>query len=217
MDYTLATLRRDLALDLLDDEEYDPAILDRAINKAVREIYNQFELSFMEQIFSGTVPEGSAMFGYPTDLALLQGLVLTAPDGKQRTLDNSYLPWRDFNRLYPTPANNDPGAPIHWTSYAGNMILSRPTDKEYTIDIYYVKKPAKLLADMDVPAIPEEFAELILLGAYIRIAKRNEDTDLAQMALQDYAGQLNKLVERYGYRRTGPIKMKNRQVATRRR
>ena len=215
MDYNLATLRRDLALDLLDDENYSPEILDRAINRAIKEIYNQFELSFMERIFSGTVPENSTMFRYPTDLALAQSHVLTAPDGAQRTLDNSYIPFKDFNRIYPTPSNNKPGAPTHWTSYGGNIILSCPTDKEYTLDIYYVSKPPKLAADTDVPAIPEEFSELILLGAYIRIAKRNEDTDLAQMAIQDYAGQLNKLVERYGYRKTGPIKMKNRQVRTR--
>ena len=216
MDYNLATLRRDLALDMLDDEEYTPEILDRAINRAIREIYNQFELSFMEKIFSGTVPENSIMFRYPTDLALAQSHVLTAPDGVERKLDESYLPFQDFNRIYPTPANNKPGAPTHWTSYGGNILLSHPTDKEYTLDIYYIKKPAKLLADIDVPEIPEEFAELILLGAYIRIAKRNEDTDLAQMAIQDYAGQLNKLVERYGYRKTGPIKMKNKQIPTRR-
>lgn len=215
MDYNLSTLRRDLALDLLDDEEYEPAILDRAINRAVREIYNQFELSFMEKIFSGSIPQESIMFKYPDDLALAQSHVLTAPDGVQRTMDNSYMPWRDFNRIYPTPASNKPGAPTHWTSYGGNILLSQPTDKEYTLDIFYLKKPAKLLADTDVPEIPEEFSELILLGAYIRIAKRNEDTDLAQMALGDYAGQLNKLVERYGYRRTGPVKMKNRQVRVR--
>ena len=169
----------------------------------------------MEKIFSGTVPEGSTMFRYPTDLSQAQGHVLTAPDGAQRSLDSSYLSWREFNVAYPTPAGNKPGSPTHWTSYGGNIILSCPTDKEYTMDIYYIKKPVKLLADTDIPEIPEEFSELILLGAYIRIAKRNEDTDLAQMAIQDYAGQLNKLVERYGYRKTGPIKMKNRQVKTR--
>ena len=216
MDYNLATLRRDLALDLLDDEEYEPGILDRAINRAIREIYNQYELSFMEKIFSGTLPEGSTMLRYPADLALAQGHVLTAPDGIQRSMDGTYMEWRDFNRLYPTPANNTPGAPSHWTSYGGNIILSCPTDKEYTLDVYYLKKAPKLLADTDVPEIPEEFSELILLGAYIRIAKRNEDTDLAQMAIQDYAGQLIKLVERYGYRKTGPIKMKNKQLITRR-
>lgn len=215
MEYNLATLRRDLALDLLDDEEYDPAILDRAINRAVREIFNQFELPFMEKIFSGTIPEGATMFNYPPDMALAQNHVVTAPDGSQRNIEGGYLPFRDFNSVYPTPANNSPGAVAHWTSYGGKIILSRPTDKEYTLDLYYIKKPAKLLADTDVPEIPEEFSELILLGAYIRIAKRNEDTDLAQMALGDYAGQLNKLVERYGYRKTGPIKMKNRQIRTR--
>lgn len=65
-----------------------------------------------------------------------------------------------------------------------------------------------------MPDIPEEFAELLELGAYIRIAKRNEDLDLAQVTLQDYATQLNQLAERYSGRMTGPIKMKNMQRRT---
>lgn len=81
MEYNLATLRRDLALDLLDDEEYDPAILDRAISRAQREIFNQFELSFMEKIFSGDIPEGSTMIKYPEDMSMTQSHTLTAPDG----------------------------------------------------------------------------------------------------------------------------------------
>ena len=165
----------------------------------------------MEEIFSGTVPAGSVMLKYPANLSLAQGHVLTSPDGAQRDMESSYLPWRDFNRMYPTPSSNKPGMPVHWTSYAGSIMLSHPTDKEYTLDIFYIKKPTKLVADVDVPEIPDEFSELILLGAYARIAKRNEDTDLAQQAISDYGGMLNKLVERYGYRKTGPIIMKNRQ------
>lgn len=207
MEYNLAGLRQIIVLDMLDDEEYDPAIVDRAINRAQREIFNQFELSFMEKIFSGTVPEGSTFFKYPADLALAQNHVVSAPDGTQRNIDSSYIPYKQFTRMYPTPQNNKPGPIGHWTSYAGNIITSAPTDQEYTLDVYYIKKPALLLADTDVPEIPEEFSELLTLGAYIRIAKRNEDLDLAQIALQDYAAQLNRLVERYGYRMTGPIKM----------
>ena len=50
MEYTLGTIRRDIVIDMLDDEEFDPEIVNRAINRAQREIFNQFELSFMEKI-----------------------------------------------------------------------------------------------------------------------------------------------------------------------
>lgn len=208
MDYTLATIRRNVIYDMLDDEDFDPDLVDRAINRAQREIFNQFELTFMEKIFSGTIPEGFTMFKYPADLALAQDHVITAPDGTQMSIRDLYVPYADFNRMFPTPANSEPGPVLRWTSYGGNIILSRPTDQEYTLDVFYIKKPALLEQNGDVPSIPEEFGELLELGAYIRIAKRNEDTDLAQIALQDYAGQLNRLVDRYGFRKTGPIVMK---------
>ena len=86
MDYTLATVRRDVVLDMLDDEEYDPGIVDRAINRAQREIFNQYELTFQEKIFSGTVPEASTMLRYPDDIALAQDHVITSPDGVQRSI-----------------------------------------------------------------------------------------------------------------------------------
>lgn len=210
-EYNLAALRRAVALDMLDDEEYDPDIIDRAINRAQREIYNKYELSFQEKIFSGTIPAGSTMFKYPSDVALVQNHVITSPDGAQMNIENKYLNFRDFTRLFPNPGSNSPGPISYWTSYGGNILTSCPTDKEYTLDLYYIKKPAKLIADTDVPEIPEEFGELLILGAYIRITKRNEDTDLAKIAIQDYATQLNDLVNRYGYRKTGPIKMKNMQ------
>lgn len=215
MEYTLSELRRDVAIDMLDDEEYDAGIIDRALNKTQREIFNQFELTFQEKIFSGTIPTASTMFKYPTDLALAQDHIVTSPDGQQSSLKHLYIPFERFNQMYPTPANNKPGPITAWTSYGGNIITSAPTDQEYTIDFYYIKKPALLKADTDVPEIPEEFSELLVLGAYIRIAKRNEDLDLANVAVQDYAAMLNKLVERYGYRMTGPIKMKSTQRKTR--
>ena len=211
MDYTLAGLRKNIAVDLLDDEEYDPTIIDRAINRAQEEIFNRNELSFQEKIFSGTIPAGSVIFAYPDDMQLVQNHVISAPGSEQQNIESMYVPFREFTKRFPTPAYSAPSAISAWTSYGGNIMTSAPTDKEYTLDIYYIKKPTPLLADYDVPEIPQEFAELLELGAYIRIAKRNEDTDLAQIAMQDYADKLNDLVSRYGYRKTGPLKMKNMQ------
>lgn len=211
MEYNLAELRRTVRVDLLDDDEYDPDIVDRALNRAQRNIFNQYELSFMEKIFSGDIPQGRYMVAYPEDLALAQSHVISAPDGSQKSMDSRYIPYKDFNRMYPTPGNSKPGNIVHWTSYGGNIILSNPTDKEYTLDVYYIRKPAKLLADTDVPSIPEEFEEALTLGAYLRIAKRNEDLDLYQIAMQDYQEQILQMVNRYGMRKDGPIKMKNMQ------
>jgi len=216
MEYNLAGIRQRVIVDKLDDEEFDPSIVDHFINDTQRDIFNQYELSFQEKIFSGTIPIGTAMFKFPDDVALVQSQTITSPDGKQKDLRDSYIAFRDFNSRYPTPTNNEAGEVTVWSLYANNMLLNRPTDAEYTMNIFYIKKPTTLVDNADVPDVPEEFGELLVLGAFKRIQERNEDYDQAAVIGQQYNNLLNMLVARYGYRHAdGPIIMKNRQVRTR--
>lgn len=213
MAYNLARIRQRVVVDKLDDEEYDTGIVDNFINDTQRDIFAEYELPFMEKIYSGTIPTGVTMFKLPDDVSVVQSQVITSPDGRQQTIGGNFITFRDFNTLYPTPGNNTAGAIGPWTSYAGKMILSRPTDGEYKMDIFYIKTPTTLTMDEDVPEIPEEFEELLVLGAYMRVQKREGDNDEALVTEQDYNRKLVQLVNRYGMRASsGPIKMRNRQT-----
>lgn len=208
MDYTLASLRHRVLVDKLDDDEFDSQIVDNFINDTQRDIFTQYELPFQEKIFSGTIPAGSTMFKMPNDVSLVQSHSVVGVPG----FANGRMRFKDFFAQYPD-AVNAPAQPISaWTLYGGNMLTSAPTDKDYTMMLFYIKSPTTLRADTDVPEIPEEFAELLVLGAFLRIQKRNEDFDLAQYTEADYARKLGELVDRYGMRTTGPIKMKNQQI-----
>lgn len=216
MDYNLAGIRNRVLIDKLDDDEFDPGIVDRFINDTQRDIFNQFELSFQEKIFSGPIPTGAVMFQLPSDVATVQSQVITSPDGKQKDLKSSYLDFRSFNQAYPTPSNNTAGPIGAWTLYGKNMLTSAPTDQSYVMTMFYIKKPTVLEEDADIPEIPEEFSELLVLGAYIRILERNEDFDQAAYVKSSYNNLLDLLVTRYGFRQSnGPIKMKNKQLRTR--
>lgn len=209
MDYNLASLRQRVQVDKLDDEEFDPDIVDRFINDTQREIFNQFELPFQEKIFQGAIPAGSTMFQLPSDLALVQYWSMVGVSN----FSQGKVAWRDFVYGNPDVQNTTPGAPSQWTNYAGNILLDRPTDKDYTLTLFYVRKPRRLQENSDVPEIPEEFSELLVLGAYRRILERNEDFDLAATVNAQYQAQLTLLVSRYGFRESnGPIKMQNRQI-----
>ena len=216
MEYTLQGIRQRILVDKLDDDEFDAQIVDNFINDTQRNIFNQFELPFQEKIFQGTVPANTTMFKFPTDVALLQSLVMTSPEGSQTDLTHSFLDFRSFNKLYPTPGNNTTGPVYHWTLYGGNMLTSAPLDQDYQMNIFYIKKPKTLVNPTDVPEIPEEFSELLILGAFARIQKRNEDFDLAAVTEQEYNNNLDLLVTRYGFRKAdGPIIMGNQQIRTR--
>lgn len=219
MQYTLSGIRNQVLDDKLDDTSFDPGVVDRFINTTQRSIFNTFELPFMEKVFSGTLPISNRIFSYPDDVQVVQSVVITDPTGYQKDITGRYLPYREFNERFPTPGNNTPSEILYWTSYGGKMYTSAATDVTYTMDIFYLKKPLVLSDDDDIPEIPEEFQELLVLGAYKRVLERNEDFDLAAAVGNQYNEQLDKLVNRYGFRMTGgPVVMKQpRHYQTRRR
>lgn len=218
MEYNLAGIRQQILVDRLDDEEFSASVVDRFINHTLRDIFNQFELSFQEKIFAGVLPATSLIFALPDDLAQLQSATITSPDANIVDIMNKYIDFRTFNKMFPKPSINEPGDIEAWTMYAGNILLSRPVDVDYELSMFYTKTPKKLELDTDVPEVPEEFSELIVLGAYIRCLKRNEDFDMAAYVETEYDKQLDLLVSKYGFRKAnGPIKMKNKQIRQRRR
>ena len=209
MAYNLAGLRQRVVVDKLDDDEFDPDVVDNFINDAHKEILNQFELPFQEQIFKGAIPVGSTMFQLPADVALIQSQTVKGVMG----FNGMKMAWRDFFNRYPDADSNDSAAPSTWSLYGRNILLSAPTDDEYDMTIYYIKKPTELNEDTSVPDVPYEFEELLVLGAFKRVLERNEDYDLAAVVGVEYEKQLNLLVGRYGFREAdGPITMRNKQT-----
>lgn len=214
MDYTLQAIVQRVQVDKLDDDEFDTGIIGNFVNDTQRDIFNQFELPFQEKIFAGTVPGSSAMFNMPADLALLQNVSMAEVPGFSATRMN----WRDFFAKYPDNTSAEPGKPTNWTLYAGNIIFDKPTDADYVLTLYYIRKPITLTTGTQVPEIPSEFEELLVLGAYIRCLKYNEDFDQAAYIEGEYNKMLDLLVTRYGGRISpGTVKMRSQQIQMRRR
>ena len=216
MDYTLQAIVQRVQVDKLDDDEFDTGVITRFVNDTQRDIFNQFELSFQEKIFAGTLPATSTMFNVPDDLALLQRAILTNGTNIQ-DITSKYMPWREFLNTYPSPSSNTAGDVTNWTSYAGNIILNCPQEDEQTLTMYYIRKPITLTVGTQVPEIPYEFEELLVVGTYIRCLKFNEDFDQAAYVETEYNKMLDLLVTRYGGRLSpGSIKMANQQIKLRR-
>jgi len=218
MEYNLKGVRDQVILDKLDDESFDPGTVDRFINTVQRRIFNTFELPFMEAVFSGVLPAEQRIFVFPAEVQSVKGVVITSPTGEQTNITDKQLRYKDFLTKYPTPANNTPGAISEWMSFAGKIYTSAPTDVAYQMDTFYTKKPTLLVADEDVPEIPEEFQELLVLGAYQLVLERNEDYDLAAVIQGQFDRQIDLLVDRYGLRMSdGGITMAQPRARTTRR
>lgn len=204
MAYTLAGLRQRVLEDKLDDTDFEADIVDRFLNDAQRSIFNQYELPFMEKTFAGTLPDGGYVFTFPADYQLVQSLKLVDPTDDKQDITKYYMKFRDFNEAYPIPTENTEAKPSIWTLHGNRLYFSQPTDQIYTLELYYIKKPDLLEDDGDVPELPSEFEELLVLGAYIRVLERNEDFDLAAYYKNGpYTEELDKLTARYGKRLLG--------------
>lgn len=212
MSYTLSGLRERLLVDKLDDEDFDTEVLDRFINDAQRDIFSESELPFTEKIFTGSLPTGTHMFELPGDVSHLQSLIITDSDGHSMNIKDKQLDFQEFNSIYPNPLTNEPGRVMYWTIFGNKMIVSRPLDGEYTMTIYYNKVPKTLVADEDVPEVPEEFEEALLLGAFYRVQFREGDSDEGLLTKSEFRQKIEQMTNRYGFRvGSGPIKMKSRQ------
>lgn len=207
MAYTLSGIRNRVLNDKLDDPQFDPDIVDNFINDTQRSIFNQYQLPFTEKVFSGLLPDGGYIFTFPDDHQLTQALKITDPTENVRDITDLYMPYQQFNRAFPVPPNNPVGTPGAWTLHGNKLYLDKPTDQLYTLELYYIKKPTLLADDGDIPELPSEWEELLVLGAYYRVLERNEDFDLATFYKNgDYADELDKLVARMSNRQIGKPK-----------
>lgn len=204
MAYDLSYIRNRVLEDKLDDVEFDPGVADNFINDAQRSIFNSYELPFQEKVFNGTVPLAASIVNFPSDYQVAQSMVLKADDGTSVDITYNYLEFREFNKRFPAPDTREAGKPTIWTSYGDKLYLSQPTDQNYTLSLFYLKTPAVLEDDSDIPEIPEEFQEVLVLGAYYRILERNEDFDQAAFVKNgDYADEVAKMLNRLAKRQAG--------------
>lgn len=209
MSYTLADIRNRVINDKLDDTSFDSTVVDNFINDTQRDIFNTYELPFMESYETVDLAVDERIFTLPADCQLPQAATITSPDGQQKDIMSGYMDFRSFVAQFPTPANNTSGPIQYWTSYAGKIFTSAPLDVDYVLELFYIKTPTTLSDDADTPEVPEEFSETLLLGAFKRVLQRNEDYDLAVSIEAEYSRQLDKMVARLGYRMAaGPIRLK---------
>lgn len=213
MSYTLAGIRNRILVDKLDDEDFDPAVLDNFINDAQRDIFSEYELPFTEKIFTGNLPQGAYMFQFPDDVSQLQSVIVIDDFGRTVDIKDKYVSFRQFNQLYASPSTANVGTVEAWTLYGGKMISSRPTESNYQMTIYYNKVPKTLVDDADIPEVPQEFEELLVLGAFYRVQYREGDSDEGLLTKSEFRQKMEQMANRYGFRMmSGPLRMKNRQV-----
>lgn len=200
MPYTLAGIRTATA-NRLDDSSYDAASLNQFANDVNRFICNSRRWRFMEKTFTGTVTIGSPSYALPTDFQSAISLRITSPSGNAKYIP--YKAFEEFDRAFPNPSATANSTPLYWYLFGTTINLYPAPDQVYTMDIRYLKQPTTLTLDADVPDIPTEFQEVVVLGTYAKALERNDQFDQAQIISAQYQQGLDAMTERLQTRQLG--------------
>lgn len=206
MAYTLATIA-DKVRYRIKDTGYSPTIIRNFINDTQNDVFNEYRLRFMETTQDYTLAAGVSDItngsGLPTNFVQAIDVTLTS-SGLEKILPYKNVKEIDFT--YPDPTDttvNPSNIPNYWYLYGNTIRLYPAPNAAYTATLRYYKRPTELDEDADVPEIPTEFQELLVLGASYRILQTKDNYDQAAVLENKYMELLQKMASRYSLAQTG--------------
>lgn len=195
MAYTFADLKTKLQTQI-GDSSLDTTVMGDAINYTIQNIFNSIEITLNSEYQSNTVATGANTLttALPSNFQKITSLYITSPVGLARDLTKEFVSPKEFRQMFPSITTSNPLS--SWTFWTG-VEFSTLADQDYTVRIEYIKSVPILSATTDVPAIPEAFEELLMLGAKIRVYEQKEDFDYADQFQTRYADALEAFISRY--------------------
>ncbi len=183
------------------------------INDTQNDVFNEYTLPFMETTQTYTLVAGTADItngtGLPTNFVQAIDLTLTT-NGLESLIPFKNVREVDFENPDPTDTTVNPNNIPQYAYKYGTTIRVFPAPAAaYTVTLRYLKKPTLLSAAADVPEIPSEFEELLIVGAAYRVMQVKDNYDKAAILQNKYDELLQKLVVRYSQAQIGqPTRMR---------
>ena len=194
------------------DTGYSTSEITNYINDTQNDVFNEYNLRFMQDTQNYTVTVDVADItngsGLPAHYVQAIQLLLTT-EGLEKTIE-----YRDFSLIeqeHPDPADitrNPAGVPMYWYIFDDTINLYPAPAEAYTLTLKYAKKPTELTSGDDVPEIPSQFEELLVSGAAYRVLQVKDNYDQASIHQNKYDEILQKFVVRYSTPQIGtPMRM----------
>lgn len=206
MAYTLTGLRTRVQ-QRIRDTGYSSSEITDYLNDTQRDVFNEYRLPFMQASQNYTLTVGVADITNGSDLPsnYVQAFdLVNTTSGKEGVIQ--YMPLQELEALYPDSQDSTlypNGTPTSWTPYAQVINVFPKPDAAYTVTLKYYKSPTELSNDSDVPELPPEFAELLVLGAAYRVLQVKDNYDQAGVLQNKYDELLQKLVVKYSRPQVG--------------
>ncbi len=163
------------------DSSYPSATVDGFVNDAIVEIADLYPWKYFEKVVEGSLTVGEHTYEQQSDHQTTNKLIIIHPVNVTTHWDITKYrkSWNEFFDIYPAPETQDDAQPIYWTEYGNQIYFNCPADLAYTLRQFYQKLPTELSADSDIPELPQNFRECIVLGAAYRCEEERGNYDIA--------------------------------------
>lgn len=197
MSYNLLDLRSRVRTKIK-DSSYDADTADGFINDAIVEIADLYPWTYFQKVVSGALTVDEHTYEQQSDHQTTTRLVIIHPTTVTSNWDiTKYRKTHDeFFDLWPAPENLDSSQPHYWTEYGNQIYFNCPVNLTYTLKQFYQKLPTELTADGDIPELPRNFREAIVLGASYRCEEERQNYDIAGVLQNRFNDRVSDLIMR---------------------
>lgn len=180
----------------LKDASVSNTVILQFINDVNREICNRYQLDFMQTstTFNTSVGDNTySLTSIAADMQQLWSLKITSPDNAALYLQP--MTAEEFDRIIPDITAETQGAPTKYYLWGDVVNLYPIPDGTYTIEVRYIKNPTTLTSGSQ-PDIPEEFNEIVVLGALYRAMQTNDNYDQSLIIKNQMDTQIVDMIKR---------------------
>ena len=192
------------------DQGFSSTTILQLINDTQNDVFNEYNFPFMQTSATFVLTSGdediTSGSGLPANFMTAQHLTLTS-GGRESNLPFVDFRWIEQNYPDPTDTNRHPAGTPRYAYYANGTINVFPAPNDTLgVTLTYRKKATELSGNDDVPEIPSEFAELLVVGAAYRVMQIKDNYDIAGVLQNKYDEILQKLAVRYNKIQVGTPK-----------
>lgn len=197
MAYNLLDLRTRVRAKIK-DSAYSASTIDGFINDAIVEIADVYPFKQFQKVVSGALTVGEYVYAQQSDHQTTNKLVLVNVAGTAGLdITEDYMNSEEFFEEFPAPDVHDNSFPAFWTEYGNQIYFNCPVDAAYELRQFYQKIPKELSADADVPELPQNFREAIVLGASYRCEEERGNYDIAAVLQNRFNDRVGDLILRF--------------------
>lgn len=189
------------------DTGYSTTEIKNYINDTQNDVFNEVTLPFMQASTTYTLTAGDSDItngsGLPANYVQALDLILTSA-GREKVL--TFVDVAALDEFHPDAddeTRHSQNVPDQWYYYAETIRVYPEPNDAYTLTLRYYKKPTLLSADADVPDLPSEFEELLVVGAAYRVLQVKDKYDKAAVLQNKYDEILQKLTVKFSQSQIG--------------